>query len=433
MPESRAPEPARHRPGDGSDSPWTPGFRRFFAGQSLSWLSSSMVPLALSFGVLRATGDAGALGIVLAASSIPMVLLLLLGGVVADRCPCGPLLVLTHLLAGLAQALAACWFLLDWTSVGLLALFAALGGAASAFTGPALRGLITDLVAPSALARANAARGAARNATRLVGPGISGLIVALVGAGSVLAADAACLVLAALIFTTLPGLPHDDDRGENAAARGPTRASGRLLTAIAAAAADLRDGAHEVISRRWLWMTSAAFFVVNVMIGGIWLVLGPLAAAMAPWGAAGWGIVLGARAGGQLLGAGIAYRLRVRRPLLWVLLGTLPYTAAFAGIGLGLPVGPLAALAAIAGLFSAISGVTWETALAQHVPSRAISRVSSVDMMISFCSIPLGQLLAPAAARACGIETVALLGAVVTVIALLAPLAAPSVRSVRAA
>lgn len=376
-----------------------------------------MVPVALSFGVLQATGDAGALGLVLAAGTAPMVLLLL-GGVVADRTPRGALLIWTHVAAALAQALSACWFLLQWRSVGLLAGSAALGGVASAFTGPALRGLLTDLVPAPALGRAVASRTTARNVFRLTGPGVSGVIVVLAGAGPVLALDAACLLGAALLFRGLPATPASARTGER---RG-----------LAAVWEELVDGIREVVSRSWLWLISMSFFVINMMIGGIWLVMGPLSLSHSG-GPIGWGAVLGARACGQLLGAALAYRWRVRHPLVWVLLGSVPYTAAFIGIGTGAPVLALVVLAAVAGVFSAVGDVTWETVLAHQIPSRAISRVSSVDMMLSFCSVPLGQILAPPAVHLWGLAPVALAGTAVCVLALVAPLASRPVRTMTAA
>lgn len=60
-------------------------FRLFFSGYTLSLFGSSMVPVALSFAVLNEGRGADAIGYVLAAETIPLVALLLLGGVIADR------------------------------------------------------------------------------------------------------------------------------------------------------------------------------------------------------------------------------------------------------------------------------------------------------------------------------------------------------------
>jgi MFS family permease len=62
-------------------------FRLLFAGQSISLLGDGMVPLAISFAVLGLTGSASDVGFVLAARWGPLVALLLIGGVYADRLP----------------------------------------------------------------------------------------------------------------------------------------------------------------------------------------------------------------------------------------------------------------------------------------------------------------------------------------------------------
>ena len=56
-------------------------FRFFFASRAVNIWGTTMAPVALAFAVLAVEDSAAALGQVLAARSIPMVLFLLLGGV----------------------------------------------------------------------------------------------------------------------------------------------------------------------------------------------------------------------------------------------------------------------------------------------------------------------------------------------------------------
>src|SRR5919201_6986786 len=64
-----------------------PQFRRYFVGQSTSYLGDGLLPVAISFAVLDLTGSASDLGLVLAARMVPVVVFLLVGGVWADRLP----------------------------------------------------------------------------------------------------------------------------------------------------------------------------------------------------------------------------------------------------------------------------------------------------------------------------------------------------------
>ena len=62
-------------------------FRLFFTAYITSLVGSAMVPVALTFAVLDQGDGTAAVGYVLAAETVPLVVLLLLGGVVADRSP----------------------------------------------------------------------------------------------------------------------------------------------------------------------------------------------------------------------------------------------------------------------------------------------------------------------------------------------------------
>src|SRR5919198_16876 len=62
-----------------------PGFRLLFIGRSLSTISDVVVPAALAIAIVQATGSAGALAAVLACALVPRLVLLPLGGVLADR------------------------------------------------------------------------------------------------------------------------------------------------------------------------------------------------------------------------------------------------------------------------------------------------------------------------------------------------------------
>src|SRR5436309_12288391 len=60
-------------------------FRYLFLGQAASVIGDRVVVVALALFVTQRTGSAADLGLVLAAQSLPLIALLLLGGVFADR------------------------------------------------------------------------------------------------------------------------------------------------------------------------------------------------------------------------------------------------------------------------------------------------------------------------------------------------------------
>lgn len=82
-------------------------FAWFFASRSVDVLGTMMAGVALAFAVLEMTDSTTALGQVLAARSIPLVLFLLVGGVIADRLPRTLVLQASNLAAGVTQAVLA--------------------------------------------------------------------------------------------------------------------------------------------------------------------------------------------------------------------------------------------------------------------------------------------------------------------------------------
>src|SRR5688500_15548687 len=86
-------------------------FRWYFTARTVNLAGTTMAPVALAFAVLETSDSASALGMVLAANTIPLVLFLLIGGVIADRFDRALVMRTSSLLAGLTQA-AAAWLVI---------------------------------------------------------------------------------------------------------------------------------------------------------------------------------------------------------------------------------------------------------------------------------------------------------------------------------
>ena len=78
-------------------------FVALLTGRSVSLAGNGLANIAITFAVLDLTGSATDLGLVLAARSVPQVVLLLFGGVIADRLPRHLVLVVSNLVCGLTQ------------------------------------------------------------------------------------------------------------------------------------------------------------------------------------------------------------------------------------------------------------------------------------------------------------------------------------------
>jgi MFS family permease len=387
-------------------------FRLFFAGRLISILGSSMTPVALAFAVLDTSHRATDLGVVLAAQMIPQLMLLLVGGVAADRFPRRIVLLGSHLGAGTTQAAVATVILTGHYHLALVAALAAGNGVAEAFASPALRGIVPELVPPESVQRANAMLAAARNACRIAGPTASGLLVVTVGAGWSIAIDAASFYLAASLLARLRlGVM-------------PSRRRSHL-------GHELREGWTVFRGLPWLAAGALSFGVLNLVNVGPWNILGP-SLTQARSGEAAWGVVLSVRAAGLLVMSALLYRLTFRHPLrigsLFGVVAALPLLAL--GVGASLPV--LLAAVFIGALGFTLTDITWETTLQTHVPREALSRVASIDDLISYAAIPLGQLLTGPFAALIGARRVALVAGLGYAASKLAPLSLRAVRDLTA-
>jgi len=382
-------------------------FRRFFVAGTISVAGGSVTQVALAFSVLKLTGSARDLSFVVSAYMVPMVALVLLGGGVADRVGQAALLKITHFGSGLSQgAIAFCLFTKQ--PVGYLIGLAVVNGVLQAFTGPALSGIVPQLVSTEGLQRANSMLASVSSAAKVLGPSVAGVLVATVGGGWALAADSASFFIAAVILSMIP---VRDRRKKNKA---------KLVT-------ELRQGWTYFRSTSWIWSITAGFTVVNLVQMGAWQLLGPVLAE-GTFGAGGWGAILSCRAAGALVMSMLMIRLNVKRPLLT---GQLVITVAAVPLmllGLNANVVVIAVAAFFAGLASSFTGVLWDTSLHTYVPNEMMSRAVSYDQFGSTCAIPIGQLSVIPLATAFGARHVAFAAGVIFLLSMVAPLMLASVR-----
>ncbi|WP_435130588.1 MFS transporter [Actinacidiphila sp. bgisy144] len=384
-------------------------FAWFLAGRTVDLAGSSMTTVALSLAVLQATGSASDLGVVLAANIVPNLTLLLVGGTVADRMRRRRLLVAANLISGALLAGMAALLLAGAYRLPALALLSFGTGAVSAFTAPALRGIVPELVPRHDLFRANALLASSQNTVRIVGPVVASVLVATAGGGWALAVDGLSCWLAALAFLRLPGGSRPPASGQ------------RLLR-------ELADGWAVFRSLRWVVLMAMSFALVNAFNVGPWNVLGP-EVVMGQDGAVGWGAVQAVRAAGLLVMSVVAVRLVFRRPLrdgrIWGALAGLPLLA----LGWSGTAWVVAPAAFVGGLGFSVAAITWESTLQEAVPQQSLSRVTAYDDLLSFLAIPLSQLLAGPLGRAAGAREVCTLCGIGCIASCLLPLLDRQVRT----
>ena len=191
-------------------------FRWYFASRTTNTLGTMMANLALTFAVLDIEDSASAVGQVLAAHTIPMVLLLLWGGVISDRFPRAVVMQLSNVLSALTQGAIAALVLTGVAELWMIIVLSVVHGAVSAVAMPATYGLVPQLVPRDQLQPANALLSLTRNGLTVLGPTLGALLVVTVGPGWALAVDALTWALAALCLTQVR-IPARERSGSDSA------------------------------------------------------------------------------------------------------------------------------------------------------------------------------------------------------------------------
>jgi MFS family permease len=388
-------------------------FRLLWLSQLTSQVGDRLTLVVLALAVTELTGSAADVGLVLAARFAPLVGLVLLGGVWADRLPRRAIMVVSDLARFGLHALLAALFVAGVVEVWHVVVIEALFACAEAFSLPAYQGLVPQTVPEAEIQDATALNTLVRNIAQLVGTAIGTAIFAAAGAGVAFAVDAATFLVSAALL----GGVSARRRGEPVARTGVWR--------------ELAAGFQEVRARSWLWVTVLVANVWLLVGDGPFTVLGATLARDAYGSTAAFGVLVSVFGGGMLAGSLVAARLRPRRPLVLAYLVALPIPVAYVLFGVEAPFALVVVVCALGGAGGACFDVLWFTAMAREIPPAALSRVSSFDYMGSFASFPLSLLLSGAVAELVGAQAVLVAGGALAAVVVLLGLLVPGVRGLR--
>ena len=395
-----------------------PKFYQFFAARTISNFGNGMSPVALAFGVLDIAGaDAGSLSLVQGARTVPILLLLIVGGTIADKYGRAKVMGLADMWLSVLILIAAWSFITGSPSVWLLTIVGLLSGLLNGIWYPAFAGLVPIIVPESKLQSANAAIGFGSNIAFMFGTAGAGLVVLYFGVGWALVIDALTFLIAGALVYPLSKLPQPGQAVQ-----------GEKVNFLR----ELKLGWKEFKTRTWLVTIVVAFAFINMTFEAIWAVLGALQTREHYDGAATWGLVLGFMSLGFLIGTVIANKIRPRYPLRLVMILMLAEPVFTLAFGTVQPIIVLLLSAIAVGIAMDIFYVMWATTIQQNVPSESLSRVNSYDSFGSFVFGPMGIIVAGPLAIAIGINETLIIGAAVSALAIVGSLMIPSVRNLEA-
>jgi MFS family permease len=349
---------------------------RFVFGATVaSNLGNGVVSVALAFAVLNLTGSATDLGIVLAAKAAAQILVMLIGGVVADRTSRRTVMIAADLGRFASQVAIGLLLLTGHASVFEIAVSQLLLGIGNAFFIPASSGLIAT-VAGEHSHEANALKTIAGSGAGLLGPAVGGVLVVAIGPSWAMLIDGVSYLVSAALLSrvgaTLATLKRDGD--------------------APSFLADLRGGFREVRSRTWMWSLIIIMAIGNILFTA-WPVLAPLICKQHYGGAAAYAALTVAGAAGMLAGATVVLRSKPRYLLRVAMLASLPWTLPGVLLGLHLPIYLVVVCQFIAALGITVEGTLLWTTMQQTVPERAMSRVTSLEYAATMSVMPLGYVL----------------------------------------
>jgi MFS family permease len=395
-----------------------PKFYQFFAARTISNFGNGMSPVALAFGVLDIAGaDAGSLSLVQGARTVPILMLLIVGGTIADKYGRAKVMGLADMWLSVLILIAAWSFITGSPSVWLLTIVGLLSGLLNGIWYPAFAGLVPIIVPESKLQSANAAIGFGSNIAFMFGTAGAGLVVLYFGVGWALVIDALTFLIAGALVYPLSKLPQPGQAVQ-----------GERVNFLR----ELKLGWKEFKTRTWLVTIVVAFAFINMTFEATWAVLGALQTREHYDGAATWGLVLGFMSLGFLIGTVIANKIRPRYPLRLVMILMLAEPVFTLAFGTVQPIIVLLLSAIAVGIAMDIFYVMWATTIQQNVPSESLSRVNSYDSFGSFVFGPLGIIVAGPLAIAIGINETLIIGAAVSALAIVGSLMIPSVRNLEA-
>lgn len=385
-------------------------FAWYFASRFTDTLGTMMASVALAFAVLEFTDSATALGQVLAAHWIPMVVFMLYGGVLADRFPRTLVLQSSNLVAAASQGTLAFLVITGQADLWMFLVLTAVNGLADAANFPAMAGMVPQLVPRHQLQPANALLSLTRGSLTIIGPSLSALLVVTVGPGWGLAVNATAWLVstALLVGVKIPPKPPKAEQTSTFQ--------------------DLHEGWSFFRATTWLWVVVLAFTFFNAIQTGAFQTLGP-ARAKDTIGEQGWGYVLSAQSAGLLVMTLVLLRVRLERPLLLGMIGCAFFGAPVIALGVQPDLWLLVILAFVAGAGVEVFNMGWNLAMQEHIEDDMLSRAYSYDALGSFVAIPVGQLMFGPLGDAFGFRAVLVVSGIAVTAISLVTLLSRSVRS----
>jgi MFS family permease len=188
-------------------------FRLYWFGQAVSLTGTWMQVMAQGWVVTSLSRSAAVLGGLNVATTLPMLLLSMHGGALADRMEKRRILIVTQFLMMLLAFVLAALVFSDRIGLWQIFVIAVLLGIVTAYDLPAAQALPPELVRPDEIPKAVALMQAIFHGSRLVGPALAGILVAQFGEGSAFLGNGISFLAVIATLLLIRKRPHPDGHG----------------------------------------------------------------------------------------------------------------------------------------------------------------------------------------------------------------------------
>jgi len=366
-------------------------FRLIWMGSAVSLTGTWMQVIAQGIVVLALWDSPIALGIVSFANMAPSLVIMLFGGVLADRAEKRLILIVTQAAMALAAAVVGFLVLTDALTFPLLVMIAVALGVAIGYDMPAYQALLPELVPPEKIGQVVALNSSTFHGSRMIGPAFAGVVIAAVGISAAYFLNAASFIAVIASLMLIKHRRRALDEGE------------QHMSALDG----LREGIHHARGRPNLQaMLALTALATTFLFPSIAVLMPYYATDVLGRGATVLGLLMAASGVGSMFGALMlmwwADRFREARIWFGAIAGpiALIILALSRSTAISVPAAGLASLA-----FSSQLGLI-QMMIQESTPSRFRGRVMSLHGITFSGSMPLAGLAASAAAVWLGLPLV---------------------------
>lgn len=178
-------------------------FKRYWSSQIIALAGGWMQNTAASLVVLSLTSSALMIGALNVVAALPLLILSLFGGVLADRLDRRKIILTTQSIMVCISLTYAYLIFTDRLEYWHLLALSALAGSVMSFDQPAAQAFVVQLVHRDDLPEALALNSASFNATRSIGPAVAGIVVSAVGMAAAFLINALSLLAPISVLLSL--------------------------------------------------------------------------------------------------------------------------------------------------------------------------------------------------------------------------------------